>query len=76
MDFADDARIHPPYFSHSFCNDIHVLLGSTSKTFPSKGTPDGCGIGVVIVMSVAKSMRVVEISENEKMGFAETGKKG
>ena len=50
--------MYSPYFSHSFCNEIHVLLGSTSKMFPSKGTPGGCGIGVVIVTSAAESIQV------------------
>ena len=40
-----------PYFSHSFCSDVHVLLGSISKIFPRRGTPGGCGIGVVIMQS-------------------------
>ena len=45
--------LHEPYFSHNFCSDTHVLLGSTSRILPTKGTPRGWGIGVVIVMSYA-----------------------
>jgi len=30
--------------------------------FPNKGIPGGCGIGVVIAMSDAKSIWVIEIS--------------
>jgi hypothetical protein len=38
-----------PYWSASFFNDTQVLLGSTLKTFPRRGTPGGCGIGEAIV---------------------------
>ena len=46
--------MHRPYFSHKLCNDVHVLLGFTSKILPSKGIPGGCGIGAVIAMLSAK----------------------
>ncbi len=38
-----------PYFSHSFCRETQVLLGSTSEMLPSRGTPGGLGILVVMV---------------------------
>lgn len=34
--------------------------------FPNKGIPGGCGIGVVIAMSDAKSIWVIEISEKRR----------
>ena len=46
--------------------------------FPSKGTPGGCGMGVVMVVSAAKSQRIIGIFwQKEKTGVAETiGEKG
>lgn len=37
-----------PYLSASCFNDIHVLLELMSQASPSKGTPGGFGIGVVV----------------------------
>ena len=48
--------LYSPYFSHNFCNDVHVSLGVMSKTLPNKGIPRGCGIGVVIAVSNTKSI--------------------
>ena len=59
----DGARIHEPYFSHSFCNDVHVLLGFTSNMFPNNGMPGGCGIGVAIVMPAARLIEKVMVQQ-------------
>lgn len=76
METQDRGKIQLPYFSHSFCNDVHVLLGSTSKMFPHKGMPGGCGIDVVIITAAAETAWVIEILQKRNMVVAETGGDG
>ena len=62
---------HEPYFSHSFRNDVHVLLGSTSKIFPSRGIPGGWGIGFVIAMFDTQIHRITQNCVNRGVSALE-----
>lgn len=53
-----------------------MLLGSTSKIFPSRGIPGGCGIGVLIVMPAASLTCVTRDVVEEQTDVAETKRGG